>query len=217
MLRRFEHLSSSICCCFIPDQNLPWGEKQHHSCNFFYFCQNFVFLSHNLDSKMLESWLNHLNTRNITQFPKKLIIKPAHWVGAQGKNTRLKRRKPTSIVASPTKKPSPKLKIFQKHPNRKTSRMRRAVFVNIFVQRNFPQMFLLFTVPYAMIQVSIQPSFVNEFRHRQFRSVSAESLSATRWTRIENIAVEGWNDSIVQSACELLCCKFHQEKWRMIR
>jgi len=68
------------------------------------------------------------------------------------------------------------------------------------------------------------PSLANEFRHGQFRSVSAESLSATipePWgyaePQFKNTAAEGLNNSIAQSTCELLCCKIQQENLRTIR
>jgi len=41
-------------------------------------------------------------------------------------------------------------------------------------------MYALPMEPYAMIQVSILLSVINEFRPRKFRSVSAEPLAATR-------------------------------------
>ena len=48
-------------------------------------------------------------------------------------------------------------------------------FSNFMLQRNLPQMFALLKEPCAMIQLSILLSVVNEFRPRQFRSVSAET------------------------------------------
>jgi len=45
-------------------------------------------------------------------------------------------------------------------------------------------------LPYAMIQVSVRLSAVNEFRPRQFRSVSAEPLAAIRGTPVEKHCIK---------------------------
>jgi len=58
-------------------------------------------------------------------------------------------------------------------------------FSTFLLQRNLPQMFALIMEPYAMIQVSILHSVINEFRPRQFWAVSTEPLAATRGTPVE--------------------------------